>query len=186
MGAYFFNGYIDDVRIYNRAFTVGEMRDLYDQEKILRSKVPRRAVVRAQVVNGSIVGARIINGGWGYEEAPVIQLVGNGGAGAVLNPVVTNGVLERIEIINPGGGYPDSLTMLVAAPHQPPSLELLVMKVKVNLRLTLGRNYVLDRSADLTSWIPTANAFDATGETASFDFDVENQGQYFRVREVPR
>ena len=47
----------------------------------------------------------VTNGGNSFVTTPTIELIGGGGSGAVLKPIIDNEVIQAIEVINPGKGY---------------------------------------------------------------------------------
>jgi len=118
--AEFFNGLIDDVRIYNRAFSNAEVRALYSYESQPKPNNPRTATATAQVVNGFVVGATITDAGYGYAENPVVAIIGGGGTGAKATATQFNGVVTSITITNPGSGYTSTPTITIAPPPFPP------------------------------------------------------------------
>ncbi len=118
--AEFFNGLIDDVRIYNRAFSNAEVRALYSYESQPKPNNPSIAIATAQVVNGFVVGATITSGGNGYTNNPLVTITGGGGSGAKATAVQVNGVVTSISITNPGSGYTSAPSITIAPPPFPP------------------------------------------------------------------
>ena len=116
----YFPGSIDDVRIYNRALSDGEVKALYDYESTPQPLNPRIATATAQLVNGFVVGATITDGGYGYVENPVVAITGGGGTGARATATQFNGVVTSITITNPGSGYTSTPTITIAPPPFPP------------------------------------------------------------------
>ena len=47
----------------------------------------------------------VTNGGYAFVTKPTIELVGGGGSGAVLNPIIDNEVIQAITIVSAGKGY---------------------------------------------------------------------------------
>jgi hypothetical protein len=115
-----FIGLIDDVRIYDRSLSDGEVKALYDYESAPQPLNPRIASATAQIVNGFVVGATITDGGYGYVENPVVTISGGGGTGAKATATQFNGVVTRITITNPGIGYTSAPTITIAPPPFPP------------------------------------------------------------------
>jgi hypothetical protein len=115
-------GGIDDVRIYNRALSDGEVKALYNYESTppQNNLNPRTASATAQVVNGFVVGATITDGGYGYVSNPVVAIIGGGGTGAKATATQFNGVVTSITITNPGSGYTSTPTITIAPPPFPP------------------------------------------------------------------
>jgi hypothetical protein len=116
----FFDGSIDDVRIYNRALSDGEVKALYDYESTPQPLNSRIATATAQVVNGFVVGATITDGGYGYVENPTVTITGGGGTGAKATATQFNGAVTSITISNSGSGYTSTPTITIAPPPFPP------------------------------------------------------------------
>ncbi|MDA7620976.1 LamG domain-containing protein, partial [Verrucomicrobia bacterium] len=118
----FWQGGLDDVRIYNRALSATEISQLYAYESQPQpSSNTRKASAMAQVVNGFIVGAEIIDGGYGYTSNPDVTITGEGGFGAIATATVSAGQVIKINIQNPGFGYTGNPTIDIAAPPVPPA-----------------------------------------------------------------
>jgi hypothetical protein len=119
-GFEYWNGELDDVRIYNRALSELEVKALYNYESVPQPANPHGAVATAQVVNGFVVGATIVDGGSGYTNNPVVTISGGGGSGAKAVATQVNGIVTSIAIVNPGSGYTGIPTITIAPPPQPP------------------------------------------------------------------
>ena len=257
-----FRGNIDEVRVYNRALSVAEIRNIYAYE--MNSMAPRASLAKGVVVNGFLVGVEMMdegfgydliplvkitggggigaavravvadgkvnkiivekpgsgytsspsiiidrpafpvrraqaisevkNGevsrlnmtdlGYGYENPPVIFLIGGGGSGAKATALVENGVVVDIRIIESGSGYTSPPTVAIASPPFSPKLSIEFTRVKVTLEVVLGKKYQLESSADLVSWRPAGIPFIALSEKLDQEFDVESTGRYFRVQMI--
>ena len=57
------------------------------------------------VVNGSLTSFTVTNQGSGYEESPLVSIVGGNGSGATAQAVITGGRVTRILVDQPGSGY---------------------------------------------------------------------------------
>ena len=55
----------------------------------------------------------------------------------------------------------------------------------MELRVGLGKRYVLESSPDLSQWTATSEAFIADNETLIREFDAGSVGRYFRIVEKP-
>lgn len=146
---------------------------------------PRKARANAQLVNGFVVGASITDGGCGYTNAPVIQIQGGGGNGATARAVITDGRVTDIIITDAGIEYTTTPRIVIASPPFVPSLAISVNRVRVVQNVVLGRNYVLESSHDTRTWDEAMPRFMATSESITNEFDVDVNGRFFRVREVP-
>lgn len=177
-----FKGIIDDLRLFNRSLSQAEILQLF-QEGTPCS--PHRATATVVVVNGFVVGATITDGGCGYTEAPVVQIIGASGTGARAVATVSNGIVTGITISETGSGYSSTSKVLIASPPFAPWLDLEVSKVKVTQHVVLGKNYLLESSTDMNQWNPMGPKFTAQDEVITQEFDVDVVGRYFRIRQVP-
>jgi hypothetical protein len=118
----YFDGILDDFRIYNRSLSEAEVKAIYDYESTspVSNFNPRIAKAIAQVVNGFLIGTTIIDGGFGYVSNPVVTITGGGGTGAKATAAQFNGVVTSITITNPGAGYTSTPTITIAPPPFPP------------------------------------------------------------------
>ncbi len=182
-GVRFFNGAIDDVRIYNRALASNEVATLYAAESGFCS--PHAAQATAQVVNGFFVGAIITDNGCGYTNAPEVLIQGGGGSGATATATIENGFITGINIISNGSGYTNPPEILIGSPPFVPTLAINVSRVNVISHVVLGFNYVIESSTDLVNWTATGPEFTAQSEYVTNEFIVNQTGQYFRIRQVP-
>jgi hypothetical protein len=73
------------------------------------------------VVNGFLVGATITDGGYGYTNAPGVNVVGSGGQGAVVSTVVSNEVVVAVSIDEAGKRYPSNTSLVIDPPPYPPT-----------------------------------------------------------------
>src|SRR6184192_3848658 len=65
--------------------------------------VERAAAATAQVINGFVVKIIVSDGGAGYTEAPMVQILG-AGAGAKAIAQISGGIVTNISVINAGIG----------------------------------------------------------------------------------
>ena len=182
----YFNGSISDVRIYNRALSSNEVAQLYAIESS-NICTPHKATATPVLVNGFVVGATITDSGCGYTNAPLVLIQGGGGAGATATATINNGTVTTVNIVSAGSGYSTNPApkIVIASPPFEPSVGIAVSRVNVTQHVTLGRNYVLESSADLATWSATGQAFTAVSENYTNEFVVGQTGQFFRLREVP-
>jgi hypothetical protein len=145
--------------------------------------VPHPAAATAQVVNGFVVSITITDPGYGYTNAPAIEITGEGhGATAVCT--VSNGIVTGITITDAGSGYTNAPDVLIASPPFMPWLDIAVSQVKVTQHVVLGHKYVLEVSTNLVNWTQVGDQFTATKEVLNQVFDVDVTGRSFRIREV--
>lgn len=181
---YPFRGSIDSVRIYRRALSDQEVKDLYAYESQPAVQIPHRATATAQVVNGFVVGGVINDPGYGYTQAPAVVIVGGGGTGATATASINGGVISAITISNPGSGYTSTPTIRIASPPFMPWLEVSLKRVKVTQHVVLGKQYVLESSSDLQTWSQVGSHFIANDEVIPLEFDVDVTGRFFRIRQT--
>ena len=145
---------------------------------------PHAAIVTAQILNGFVVGATLTDSGFGYTNAPVVVIEGDG-TGATATASIKDGMIDKVTIDNPGKNYTAKNTfVLIASPPFVPEVSIQVSKVKVNQKVVLGRKYQLESSNNLAFWMPAGSAFTATRESIEQEFDVNETGRYFRLKEV--
>lgn len=181
-GVRFFNGLIDEVRVYNRALSANEVMQLYGENEFC---TPHIAKATATVVNGFVVGATITDPSCGYTSAPLVLIQGGGGSNATATATVSDGHIASINITSAGCCYTNAPKILIESPPFVPTLGIAVSRVNVTQHLMLGRNYVLESSPDLAVWNATGPQFTAPSEDITTEFVVSQTGQYFRIREVP-
>jgi hypothetical protein len=136
-------------------------------------------------VNGFVVGATVVDSGCGYTNAPAVLIQGGGGSGATATAIVSNGVVVAINIVSAGSGYTNAPTIRIASPPFVPTVSIAVSRVNVTQHVVLGRNYVLESSANLVDWTATGPQFTADSESIVTEFVVDVTGRFFRLREMP-
>lgn len=147
-------------------------------------ELPRRAVAEAIVINGFVVSVRILDEGFGYVDAPSVSLIGGGGSGAVVSSDVNNGRVTGFRVLNAGNGYLTPLSVTISPPPIGPELQIAVSRVKVNMKLTVGKKYILEASKDFQTWTAAAPKFTADRNEIELEFEVQNTGQFFRIKEL--
>lgn len=173
-----FTGAIDDVRVYNRALSNEEIKDLYQFD----NSGVRRATAEATVINGFVVGITVLDGGFGFTEPPAVEIVGNGTGGTAVATLV-GGRVTAITVIDAGSGYTEAVTVRIAPPPKLPTLSIAVQSVRVTVNLWAGGRYLVESSSDLEAWTKQLE-FVAEADIVTQDFVVAESGQYFRVTEV--
>ncbi len=177
------SGSIDDIRIYNRAFSDLEVKALYDYERQPMIQVPRRATATATVVNGFIVDIAITDVGYGYTNTPSVEVIGLGsGATAVAN--MTNGQVTKITVANAGSGYSTNTLVRIQPPPKYPALSIAIQTVRLTFSVWEGKHYIVESSSDLIQWRQQLDIV-AEADILIRDFSVTESGQYFRIKEVP-
>lgn len=174
-----FRGQIDDVRIYNRALTDGEVSTLYQIE----ADPLRRAHAITRTVDGKVVDVSLDDEGQGYPEPPSVEIVGSG-TGARIVATVAFGRVTGIQVLDAGSGYFGDLTVRIAPPPLTPTLSIAVQTVRLTLSVVKGRRYGVESSKEFGVWLPRLE-FVAEADTVARDFDATETGQYFRIRELP-
>ena len=146
---------------------------------------PNWATAQAQVVNGFVVGVTVINPGRGYTEPPLVVIRGGNGTGATAVATIADGAVTGITITNPGSGYSEQPSVLIASPQFAPEASIEVSRVKVTMRVVLGRKYQIQSSRNLEDWAVAEPEFTADSENIVREFSVEEAGRHFRVVELP-
>lgn len=146
---------------------------------------PHAATGIASVVNGFVVGIALTDGGCGYTNAPLVEILGGGGSSAVATAIVTNGVVTSIHVTNAGIGYTNAPIVVIASPPFAPWLTIAVSQVAVTEHVVLGHNYVLESSPEMQNWTQVGTQFTAQSEVITQRLDVTANGGFFRLREVP-
>lgn len=128
-GRYFWNGLIDDVRVYNRALSASEVQELYLYESQPEPCIPHPATASATVESGFVVEATITDSGCGFTNAPLVLIEGGGGTGAGAIAVISNGMVANIVITNAGINYTSVPAIIIGGP---PSIESQPQSVAVD------------------------------------------------------
>lgn len=64
-----------------------------------------QSTIEITAIPGAIYAIDVLNSGYGYLEAPTVEIIGDG-SGAVAEAIITDfGSIEKIVIIDPGSGY---------------------------------------------------------------------------------
>ncbi len=169
----FCNGMLDDVRIYNRSLSSGEMAQLY----AIEAAPPQieTASVTAIVVNGFLVGTTIIDGGYGYTNAPPVHVIGGGGSGAQAIAVVSNGVVMAVNMLSAGSDYTNEPLIIVDPPIIPnPVLSIAPTSILNFNNLTVGNSYQLQQ---FQSWYWTNQSSGFTASNNAYEESV-SPGEY--------
>ena len=182
-GLRYFNGSIDDVRIYNRAISTNEVMQIYTNSPEFCS--PHAATATATLAGMFVVGATITDGGCGYTNNPLVTIQGGGGSNATATATVTNGQVVAVNITGAGTGYTNPPNIIIGGPPFAPSLSIRFSKVKVTQHLSIGHNYVLEGTTNFVTWTPVGPQFTAQAATVETEVDLDLMGRYFRIREVP-
>lgn len=94
-------------------------------------------------------------------------------------------MIVKIVIDNAGKNYTSGNTeKLIVSPPFAPKVSIRVSKVKVTQKVVLGRKYQLEAPLKLAYRSPGGQPFTAMKELIQQEFDVEEVGRYFRIREV--
>lgn len=181
-GVRYFNGAIDDVRIYNRGLSSAEVIEIFNDNEFCS---PHTAAAIAILSNGFVVGATVTDRACGYTNTPAVSIVGGGGSGATATATVNNGRVTAINITSAGCCYTNVPKIIIDSPPFTPSLRIRFSRVNVEQRVQVGRNYVLEYTTNFVNWIPAGPQFTAQSEFVVSEFELALTGQYFRIREVP-
>jgi hypothetical protein len=149
--------------------------------------IPYPATAIATVTNGFVIGATVTDGGCGYTNTPAIQIVGGGGEGATATAIVTNGVVVGITITDAGSGYTSPPAVYIYSPLGV-QIGILQAVIPTFSSLSIGSNYQLQASLDLSTWTNEGSVFTATNSTMIYPqyFNVAGWNQlYFRLQAAP-
>ncbi len=181
-GLRFFNGAVDDVRIYNRAITSNEVAQIYSGNE--GPCYPHAATAIPFLFNGFVVGATMVDGGCGYTNAPSVTITGGGGSNATATATISNGVVTSVNIVSAGCCYTSEPRIVIGSPPFPASVSLRVSRLMVTQHVMIGRTYVLEGSADLINWATVGLQYVAQSEVVETEVSV-GQHQFFRTRQIP-
>jgi hypothetical protein len=160
-GIRFFNGAIDDVRIYNRALSSSDVAQLYASEA-----PPHAATAGATLFGAFVVSNNITDGGAGYTNTPLVRFIGGGGSGATAVAVVSNGVVTAINMISAGSGYTNAPLIVVDPPFIfNPVLGIAPISILTFSNITIGSSYQLQQ---FQSWYWTNQPVSFTASSAFY------------------
>jgi hypothetical protein len=155
-GVRFFDGAIDDVRIYNRALSSNDVAQLYVSEA-----PPHAAIGIATLAGATVAAVNIIDNGGGYTNTPLVRFIGGGGSGAQAVVVISNGVVTAINLINVGDGYTNAPLVVIDPPFiSNPVLGIASISVLNFSNLTAGSSYQLQQFQS-PNWINQGVGFTA-------------------------
>ena len=156
-GIRFFNGMIDDVRIYNRALSSNDVASLY------ASEAPSHTAIGTATLSGDAVAdVTIIDNGGGYTNTPLVRFIGGGGSGAQAITVVSNGVVVAINIIDAGSGFTNAPLVVIDPPFiSNPVLGIAATSVLTFSNISVGTNYQLQQFQS-PNWINQGGIFTAS------------------------
>ena len=175
---------------------IGEAPDHFYREVVSGDiiKFPaKRAKALALLQEGIVSGIQVTDSGSGYEAEPLVIISGDG-TGATATATVTNGVITSITVTDPGSGYTAVPIVSIASPPFAPQLAIKFItpelpteagKVQVWLKIVLGHTYQLEHSHDLNNWFSTGEPFVAQNEELIKEFNIDTEGQFFRIQELP-
>jgi hypothetical protein len=174
----FFDGKIDDVRIYDRALSSTEVTQLYAYD-LTNSEPPTTATATPILENDFLVGATITDGGFGYTNTPTVRIIGGGGTGAQAVAVVSNGVVIAIDVLDAGSDYTNTPVVVIEPPFiLNPILGLAPMLFLTFSNLTVGGVYQLQQAVE---WYWTNQPFNFTATNSVYTQIVPgviNSGDY--------
>lgn len=107
-----FRGEITSFHLQNGGRSYGTPEVLnYLREPLLILRQGKSSEIVPIINNGRIVEVLVNNSGYDYNNAPTINISGDG-LGAVLVPIVENGQIKQVKIINGGIGYSQKNTFI--------------------------------------------------------------------------
>jgi hypothetical protein len=157
-------GAFDELRIYNRALSAGEVSQLFAFES---AGLARVATATATVVNDFVVGATITDNGIGYTNTPMVRIIGGGGAGAQMSATVSNGMVIALNPASAGFGYTNTPVVVIEPPYiLNPMLTLAPMSLLTFSNLLVGSNYQLQLVSS-NAWVNESLVLIATNAVYS-------------------
>ena len=162
-GVRYFNGAIDEVRIYNRALLTNEVAALYAYSS---TPSPHAATGVAILANGFVIAVTITDGGYGYTNTPAVHFVGGGGHGAQGVAIMTNGFVTGVTMTEAGFGYTNAPAVAFDPPYIfNPILNIAPMSFLSFSNLAVGGSYELQQ---LAGWYWTNQAATFTAASSVF------------------
>ena len=117
------------------------------------------ATATAIVSYGFVVAYTLTDGGSGYNEPPVVTVLGGGGTGATATALVANGMVTQINPVSPGSGYTGAPEVVISAPPAEPTVLALQMIPLVTIHGLPGDTNRIETSTSLSAgavWVPLA------------------------------
>ena len=74
----------------------------------------------ARLAPTGVDAIQVIDGGSGFVQTPVVQIIGGGGFGAQATAVLDGNFIERVIVTNPGSGYTEAPTVLLLTSNPTP------------------------------------------------------------------
>jgi hypothetical protein len=145
--------------------------------------VERSATATAQVVSGFVVRIIVNDGGAGYTEAPVVQILGEG-AGAKAIAQIAGGIVINILVIDAGIGYTSAPEVIVSPPSASGYLSIRPSHIRLDAHVVLGRKYQVETSDDQAAWISALPPFVAENEFTQLIVPSEDVRRYLRIYET--
>ena len=132
---------------------------------------PHSATATISMIDGLVQGLTVIDGGYGYTNTPVIEIIGGGGSGARALAQMTDGVVTGILLTDAGSGYTNAPLVVIAPPFSH-TLSLVLTSTPgatavpiVSNGCVVGVNLTCPGAGYRTR--PAVRIIDATGSAAS-------------------
>ena len=118
------------------------------------------ATATAIVSYGFVVAYTLTDGGSGYNEPPVVTVLGGGGTGATATALVANGIVTQINVVATGSGYSSPPQVVISAPVAEPTVLSLQIIPLVTIHGLPGDTNQIERASSLgvgAVWVPLAS-----------------------------
>ena len=118
------------------------------------------ATATAIVSYGFVVAYTLTDGGSGYNEPPVVTVLGGGGTGATATALVANGIVTQINVVATGSGYSSPPQVVISAPVAEPTVLALQIIPLVTIHGLPGDTNQIERASSLgvgAVWVPLAS-----------------------------
>ncbi len=145
---------------------------------------PHTAAATAVLINGFVVAATITDVGYGYTNAPLVQIVGGGGSGAQSAATISNGVVTAITMLSAGSNYTSKPSIVISPPFSLPSLGMASATCLIFTNTAVGGNYQLQVFQSGT-WDSLGSSFVAATNNYLQYVDGIGNGSLFRLSMLP-
>ena len=129
-----------------------------------------------------MIDAKITREGAGYIEAPIVRIVGGGGAGAEAVAILTAGRITSIKILNAGSGYTSKPSITIDPPSTTTNLSIR-MPLQLMLKGEQSTEAVIEATETLTGpWTEWRTVVVGENGMTEVDLDEGAEQRFYRIR----